>query len=1052
MTHELILTSVSQGLEPGSNGYCVVAENRGIPQQIRKRLESMSDYRHLDVEEPHLQPVVYSHLIFLALDLSWHLLSRIADAGTDYRHEPNQLAHHIALQNDETVDEGPAWLLALPEFHVTEWLTPSVRFNVGRSMPGLSAPPAMTRRQRIARERHWADHRKTAPIASTEEESPEFLRARILENEEQILITKPPSSPCPTWQELTGDAGWGGILAETARTGQPALLLFPPGMNLLPLYLEAIALLPDSYRWKATFTTCYTHLPDHVACQWKGVPAGSREAEALSAERDLLILDLSRPMGAAPAGPYVEFARQGRDDLLPDDESRETLFHAAADSETKPYDFEDVPDRIVLETGAATDAAFADGEADWNEAETPTGTAIPGIPPVLPSKVVSIRARKTSKPAGFFGKLLNMKSKEQFYILYGVTLLLVMFLLALVADQLVDFGLIRWMRGERTAMVQPGGEDPVQGGEPVVPVEDLREKERLRIEQAEQRRQKAAQARLELKRKKADVHRREFERRRQKDIADLRDTLADLPLPDTLDVPIPPVQGTEARFPEPKLFEELSGLFSYGAGLELEWVPLVSSPSLRTVTRKLEPRRLPLPEDASLETTDADPAAIPDDPADLIAGEPDIVPIEDDTWVPDTSRFEWTVATIDRNTLQETPLFDLLLTEEGLRVAWRREGFTPALYHSTLQSTLGFLRISAMDEPLLSNRREIPLFPPTVLETLSVNSVFGDPSAASTWTVATPFAEEPWRDLFTNTVFPFVLRLEVVVTPEKPTGIPEIQRPELESPSRVLLHFVTDVSSRKPIVRGNETVPITVSLEGKVDPVQVAWTDLFDTQQKELKEAIEADDAKQKELEVKVAELNQKAFNAGPEGTELRKERNTVNEELQELKRQKQEYINRLERLPSAHHRFVGNKDLKIDFAVFLDPISGNAAPAAVVPAPATVPVPFGVPAPVNRSEKKSLLIMKTEGFEIAEKADFELPDNGVKMLEFETDPPKKPSLLDEQDPADEPDPLGEPAPMDEPAPAEKAGKTDAPRGGLAADAEGDAEDDAGDELPDLFQ
>ena len=93
MTHELILTSVSQGLEQDSAGFCVVAENEKIPRNLVKRLESLCDYRHLfppDSEESKSGPVVYSHLIFPGVETTWHALSRIAAAGFDYRHEPNR--------------------------------------------------------------------------------------------------------------------------------------------------------------------------------------------------------------------------------------------------------------------------------------------------------------------------------------------------------------------------------------------------------------------------------------------------------------------------------------------------------------------------------------------------------------------------------------------------------------------------------------------------------------------------------------------------------------------------------------------------------------------------------------------------------------------------------------------------------------------------------------------------------------------------------------------------------------------------------------------------
>ena len=55
---------------------------------------------------------------------------------------------------------------------------------------------------------------------------------------------------CRNWQQLTGDAGWGGVLAQAAvddRKGS-ATLIFRPGQNPLPLLAESLALLPAELR------------------------------------------------------------------------------------------------------------------------------------------------------------------------------------------------------------------------------------------------------------------------------------------------------------------------------------------------------------------------------------------------------------------------------------------------------------------------------------------------------------------------------------------------------------------------------------------------------------------------------------------------------------------------------------------------------------------------------------------------------------------------------------------------------------------------------------
>ena len=57
-----------------------------------------------------------------------------------------------------------------------------------------------------------------------------------------------------------GDAGWAGVLAETfiADPKRLVYLVFQPGMNLLPLFAEAEALLPPEERWEIGFNSYYT--------------------------------------------------------------------------------------------------------------------------------------------------------------------------------------------------------------------------------------------------------------------------------------------------------------------------------------------------------------------------------------------------------------------------------------------------------------------------------------------------------------------------------------------------------------------------------------------------------------------------------------------------------------------------------------------------------------------------------------------------------------------------------------------------------------------------
>ena len=89
-----------------------------------------------------------------------------------------------------------------------------------------------------------------------------------------------PASRTPG-RRSTGDAGWAGVLAESflADPQRPAFLIFEPGMELLPFFVEALALLPAESRWDVDFSTYFTKLPQGLNCAWRGVLAGSPEAK-----------------------------------------------------------------------------------------------------------------------------------------------------------------------------------------------------------------------------------------------------------------------------------------------------------------------------------------------------------------------------------------------------------------------------------------------------------------------------------------------------------------------------------------------------------------------------------------------------------------------------------------------------------------------------------------------------------------------------------------------------------------------------------------------------
>ncbi|HUY34073.1 MAG TPA: hypothetical protein VMV69_15095 [Pirellulales bacterium] len=264
MSQEIVYTSAPRGLKPGTRGFCTVISTQGMVQPLAERLESLSGYRQVfaaDDPQAALNPVNFSHLAIAVGGRRFHVLSRVADAGLDYTQRSNKFAHLVALEPNELTPAGPAWVMSQPGFLETAWDGEPRLLRAGRTPPAGATAAAV----------------------------------------------------CSHWQQVTGDAGWGGVLAETAlsRPPRPVCLLFQPGQDLLPLVAEALALLPAERRWQVTFSTYFTKLPPGVECQWRFVLADGPEAKAAVRLPHALVLDLRRPLPAAEGGPLVAAARTG---------------------------------------------------------------------------------------------------------------------------------------------------------------------------------------------------------------------------------------------------------------------------------------------------------------------------------------------------------------------------------------------------------------------------------------------------------------------------------------------------------------------------------------------------------------------------------------------------------------------------------------------------------------------------------------------------------------------------------------------------------------------
>ena len=265
MSQELLYTSAPRGLKPGSRGFCTVLSTQGMAAPLATALEGLSGYRPIypaGDERANRNPVVYSHLKLQAAGRTSNVLSRIADFGLDYSQRANKLAHHVVLDKTELLPGGPASLLSMRDFMREEWA----------GEPKVVALKPVKREGRLA------------------------------------------SGPCRAWEELTGDAGWAGVLAESflRDPARLVILLFAPGQDILPLFVEALSLLPAERRWDVTFSTYFTGLAPSTTCVWRALVHDSKEAHESLRFVNALRLDLtSGSLGRATGDALVEAARTG---------------------------------------------------------------------------------------------------------------------------------------------------------------------------------------------------------------------------------------------------------------------------------------------------------------------------------------------------------------------------------------------------------------------------------------------------------------------------------------------------------------------------------------------------------------------------------------------------------------------------------------------------------------------------------------------------------------------------------------------------------------------
>ena len=261
MSFEIVYTSCLRGLNAGATGFCTVAATTGIPRQLQEKLESLSGYQHLHTPGSKKNAVNFCCQAVRIQQETWVVLSRIADAGTDFSGRSNKIAHHLALSLSDVRSTHcpPTALLADESFWYTKW----------------------------TREPEWLPvNRMPTPVPSD-------------------------SSSCNTWKKTYGDAGWAGIVARSVENDfEPVFAIVPEGCNALGLVQEALQQLPPRMHWKVSFSTYFTR-SSGTDCHWRFLRDGMEEATAVRNRPVGIVIHSSSRIDPRDQDSYVKAARSG---------------------------------------------------------------------------------------------------------------------------------------------------------------------------------------------------------------------------------------------------------------------------------------------------------------------------------------------------------------------------------------------------------------------------------------------------------------------------------------------------------------------------------------------------------------------------------------------------------------------------------------------------------------------------------------------------------------------------------------------------------------------
>lgn len=215
MASQLLYTSAPRLLEAGRTGFGTVARHRAVSGLLVASVERVSQFARLSGLST--RRVVLSHRIIHAGAASYHVLSCIRDAGSDYTGRTNHLAHHLIADAREARVAAEAGITPADVLKQMRWLTT------------------------------WSE----AP--------------RFFEPKEEIALTSfRPGTASGAWQRVTGHANNALLPAQAQR----CLLLLPGEDGALDLFQESLQTIGGTAAWLVSFTTHLEPTDDLAELRW----------------------------------------------------------------------------------------------------------------------------------------------------------------------------------------------------------------------------------------------------------------------------------------------------------------------------------------------------------------------------------------------------------------------------------------------------------------------------------------------------------------------------------------------------------------------------------------------------------------------------------------------------------------------------------------------------------------------------------------------------------------------------------------------------------------